>query len=562
MTNLSKAEEEAISKLLDRTAELLRLDKLEEAERFLGEVEKYKPGDINIAFQRGIIFVKKDAYEKALKKFMEVHERKPVFFENLNNMATAYYNVGKFDEAITFYREALKIKPDASFVMSALGVCLSRNGQVNEAIQYFRDALEISQEINFVHSDFLLTMVYAESVSPEELTEESKKFGENIAKTHPQKIRLAHDKTKDRKIRVGYISPDFRDHPVPYFLEPLLKNHDRKKFEVYAYSNTVMDNPIMDRMKSCVDVWRDIRRMKDEERYDLIVEDRIDILVDVSGHTANNNLRVFAYKPAPIQVSWMGYPATTGMKVMDYRITDPYAEPPGMTEHLNVEKLWRLPHIFCCYMPHEGSPDVIDHPPFEDNGYITFGCFNNFTKVRDPVLAVWKKILNAVPESRLFLEILSLDLPKVRNSVQERLIKQGLPLDRVIMEPRKSENQFKLYNKIDLALDPFPCNGGTTSFDTLWMGVPFVTLEGKNFVSRMGTTILTNAGLAELIAPNTEEYISIAVDLATNKERLKDIRRNLREKFKDSPAMDQKLFAHDMEEAYLGMWGKYCGTGN
>jgi protein O-GlcNAc transferase len=259
-----------------------------------------------------------------------------------------------------------------------------------------------------------------------------------------------------------------------------------------------------------------------------------------------------------VQVTWLGHPATTGMKAMDYRITDRYTEPEGMTEHLNTEKLWRLPEIFCCYQAHESNPAVIDHPPCEDNGYITFGCFNNFSKVTDPVLEAWARIMANVPDSRLLLEIRGIDSPPFRAAVEERLRRFGLPLERIILEPRKKENQFVLYNRIDIALDPFPCNGGTTSMDTLWMGVPLVALEGKHFVSRMGITILSNAGLPELVAPAVDQYVALATDLALNRDRLRGLRHNLRQRVEGSPLMNQTVFARDMEAAYREMWRRWC----
>ena len=550
--------DQAISQLLDRTEELISLDKLDDAERFLAEILKHKPDELNVPFQRGTLFSKKGEYNNALEQFLIVYDKLPGHFENLNNIATAYFKLQKYDEAIDFYKKALEIMPKSSFVMSALAVCLSRHGRVDEAINYFRQSLAIAPDMPSVHSDLLLTMIYAESVSPEELAEEAKLFGKNIAVAFPRKNGSSRDKTSDRKLKIGYISPDFKDHPVPYFVESLFRNHNRDHFQIYAYSNTHVNNVIMDRIKFCVDVWRDIRKFDAAAIHDLIVEDQIDILVDLSGHTGHNNLKVFAYKPAPVQVTWLGFPATTGMETIDYRITDTFAEPPGMTEHLSIEKLWRLPHIFCCYMPHEYSPNVVEKVPFEDNGYITFGCFNNFMKVRDPVLATWKKILDQVPNSCLLLEVQGINHPKFRDAVLERLKQQGIPTEQVILEPRSNANQFVLYNKIDIALDPFPCVGGTTSFDTLWMGVPFVTLAGKQFVSRMGVTILNNAGLPELIAQNTDEYIAIAVAIATDQARLRELRRGLRDRFSRSPAMDQELFARDMEEAYRGMWQEYC----
>ncbi len=557
-TNKISETDEAISKLLDRTEELIRLGKSDEAEYFLNELEKHAPHDLNIPFQRGGLHASKGEHEKALEQYFIVHRKLPDFFENINNIATAYYKLRKYDDAVFYYNRALELRPDKDFVLSILAETLFRRGDLKESIETFKRALAVSPDMISTHSNLLLAMLYSENVSPEDVTEEARKFGENIGRLVPEEARPAIEKDENRKIRIGYLSPDFRDHPVPYFLEPLLKNHNRKNFEVYAYSTTLADNPVMDRLKKCVDVWRDARNLDHKAIRKVIVEDKIDILIDTSGHTAYNNLKVFAQRAAPIQVTWLGYPATTGVKTMDYKITDAYVEPAGKSEHLNTEILWRLPHIFCCYQPHENSPDVIDHPPFEDNGHITFGCFNNFVKVRDPVLSAWAKILEKVPNSKLLLEIEGIEEPRALQALEERLKRLGIDRDRVILEPRKRSNQFVLYNKIDIALDPFPATGGTTSMDTLWMGVPFVTLAGGHFGSRMGVSILSNVGLPELIANNVEEYVSIVVGLAMDKKRLKGIRHDLRKKFASSPAMDQKSFARDMEEAYKNMWQKYC----
>jgi protein O-GlcNAc transferase len=313
-------------------------------------------------------------------------------------------------------------------------------------------------------------------------------------------------------------------------------------------------------LKKEFDHWRDIRRLDDDAAADLIEADQIDILVDLAGHTGGNRLLVFARKPAPVQVTWLGYPGTTGMKAMDYRISDNFAEPVGMTENLNVETLWRLPQIFCCYQGHESNPAVIDHPPADDNGYITFGCFNNFIKVTDPVLETWARILARVPDSRLLLEIRGLDGPQFRSDVETRLQRLGLPLERVILEPRKKVNQFVLYNKIDIVLDPFPCVGGTNSMDAVWMGVPFVTLAGEHFASRMGVTVLTNAGMPELIAKNMDEYVAVAVGLALDRQRLRDLRHNLRQKVENSPLMDAPAFTRNMEAAYREMWRRWVAV--
>jgi predicted O-linked N-acetylglucosamine transferase (SPINDLY family) len=463
----------------------------------------------------------------------------------------------KFDAAITHLDQARALDPKSATILDHMGTAIKDKGKLEEAIGYYRRALELSPDFAAINSNLLLTMVYAASVSPRELADEAREYGRRIADPLLRARPLLRDKDPERKLRVGYVSPDLRDHAVTYFVEPLIKLHDRKKFEIFAYSNALYEDHVTERLKQEFDVWRDIRKLSDDEAADLIEADKIDILIDLAGHTGYNRLPVFARKPAPVQVTWLGHPATTGMKAMDYRITDPYAEPEGMTEHLNTETLWRLPEIFCCYGAHESNPAVIDHPPFEDNGYITFGCFNNFSKVTDPVLEVWAKIMAQIPDSRLLLEIRGIDSPPFRDSVEERLRRFGLPMERVILEPRKRSNQFVLYNKIDIALDPFPCAGGTTSMDALWMGAPFVTLAGNHFVSRMGVTFLTNIGLPELIAHNAGEYVKIATDLARNKDRLRALRHNLRERVTASPLMDQERFTRNMEAAWRGMWRKW-----
>lgn len=559
MINPSETDQ-ILTKLLALTSELIELNKLDEAEKFLAEILKYKPDELTVPFQRGILLVKKGDHENALAQFMQVHERYPDHFENLNNIGTAYSNLKKYDEAIAYYKKSLKIRPDSGLALGGLATCLFRYGELDDSIKYFRKKLEVDPEAELAHSNILLSMIYSENVSPLELAEEAKQYGRNISRIFPEKTCFKNERKKNRKLRVGYVSPDFKDHPVQYFLGHLLRNHNREHFEIFAYSNTMNNNPVMARMKKFVDVWRDIWGLDDEKCCELIINDNIDILVDVAGHTAHNKLKIFAKRAAPVQVTWLGFPATTGIQNIDYRITDSYAEPEGMTEHLNAETLWRLPRIFCAYEPHNPSPQVIDHPPFEDNGYVTFGCFNNFVKVRDPVLATWGKILHQVSGARLLLEIENIDNPEYLKKTEDRLRRQNVALDSVILRPRVRSSQFSLYNQIDIALDPFPCVGGTTSFDTLWMGVPLITLAGRHFGSRMGVSILENAGLQDLIAENTDEYISIAVNLAKDKNRLKTIRHKLRDRFSACPAMNQESFAQDMEDAYRKMWHKYCDS--
>jgi protein O-GlcNAc transferase len=529
----------------------------EEAKKCYQKILELKPDDTEMLSRLGRIYLEQAQFEKAMKYYSRLLSIRPDAY-SYANIAITFQGAGQFEQAIAYHKKALEIQPDIFHCLNDLAIIYKSMGQLKKSIHYLKAAIDVAPDNHTLRNNLLGTMIYTGFVLPEEIAHVARKFGEHIANPLLRQRLLLNKKNHKRKLRIGYVSPDFRSHSVSFFIEPLLKMHNRKDFEVFAYAYLNKEDQVTERLRKQVDHWRDIRFMNADTAADLIEKDQIDILVDLAGHTAYNSLLVFAHKPAPIQLTWLGWPATTGIKAMDYRITDVYAEPDGMTEHLNTETLWRLPEIFCCYQPHENSPAVIDHSPFEDNGYITFGCFNNFSKITDDVLKIWSQIMAQVPEARLMLEIAEINEPILRTDVEERMHHAGIPLQRVILEPRKPSNQYILYNKIDIALDPFPCVGGTTSMDTLWMGVPFVTLAGRHFASRMGVSILTNAGMPELIAQNTDEYIDIAVKLANDKERLKKLRHGLRERVQASPLMDQERFTRNMEAAYRAMWQKYC----
>lgn len=535
--------------------------KYEEALLYYKRLNSIQPSGFSHA-NVGLVLQDLGRATEATIQYKEALKHTPDSYEFYNNLALLYNDMARYEEAYSCYENALRLNPNNPLLLSNAAATYKDLGFLDKAIELLKRAISITPDHGYLYSNLLFVMLYAASVKPEELASTSRIFGEKIV--DPLLIKKAHSNNKntERKLRIGYVSPDFFKHAVHYFLEPLLILHDRTKFEIFAYSNTPKEDDVTERIKKEVDHWRDIRFLSDEKITSLIEADSIDILVDLTGHTGKNNLRIFAQKPAPIQITWLGYPATTGMKAIDYRITDIYAEPVGMTEHLNTETLWRLPQIFCCYQPSENSPAVIDHSPFEDNDYITFGCFNNFAKVTDDVMRTWSKIMAQVPKSQLLLEIFGVDIAMVRDQVQKRLEAAGIPLDRVILETRRRTNQYILYNRIDIALDPYPCNGGTTSMDTMWMGVPMITLAGRHFVSRMGVTILTNAGLPELIANSEDAYVKITVDLANDRERLKKMRHGLQEKVVASPLMDQKLFARNMEAAYREMWKIWCQKDN
>jgi protein O-GlcNAc transferase len=496
---------------------------------------------------------------EAIAQLTEALRQNPDFAEAHNNLGNALRESGRVDEAVLHYREALRFKPDLVAAWSNLAGALKTRGEITEAIENYKAAIRLDPGYISAHNNLIMLLGYSE-VPHQVLVDQARQFDHDIAAPLLRRREFANAPDPDRRLRIGYVSGDFREHAVNYFFEPLLQHHQRTDFEFFAYANMYAEDAVTARLKAAVDHWRRIFALNDDAAADLIEADGIDILVDMSGHMAANRLLVFARKPAPIQATWLGFTTTTGVSAIDYRITDPYVDPPGMTEHFNTETLWRLPANFSCYQPRAGIADPIGHPPRDDNGFTTFGCFNNFTKITDRTLVRWAEILSRIPDARLLLEIVGIDGAEFRRETEARLVRLGLPLDRVILEPRRRSNQYVLYNKIDIALDPFPFNGGTTTLDALWMTVPVVTLAGDYFTARMGVTILNNVGLPELIAQDEAAYVDFAVALANDLSRLRAIRGNLRQKMSASRMMDFAAFARDMEAAYRGMWRQWCAS--
>jgi predicted O-linked N-acetylglucosamine transferase (SPINDLY family) len=368
-----------------------------------------------------------------------------------------------------------------------------------------------------------------------------------------------HDRSPERRLKIGYVSSDFRQHSVAWFIEPVLAHHDRERFEIFCYANLFQEDAVTERLKAHADHWRKIYGLPDELAAQQIRADQIDILVDLNGHTAENRLLVFARKPAPVQVTWLGYPNTTGLSAMDYRLTDGFADPVGMTEPFHSETLIRLPECFSCYQPPRDAPAVSELPA-KEKGYITFGSFNKLTKVTPEVMATWARILQAVPGSRLALQSAGLGEDAMQQMVREAFAGLGITPERLELHghDRSQKTHLERYRNIDIGLDPFPYNGTTTTCDALWMGVPVVTLAGKVHAGRVGVSQMSNLGLTELIGQTPEEYVAIATRLATDRERLGALRKELRSRMTASPLMDAPRFTTNLEQAYRGMWKDWC----
>ena len=541
---------------------LKNLGRLAEATECYRRAVKLKPDNLLMWNNLGGVLQVQGATEEAISCYRHALEFAPDNVDAMFNLGNAFCDEYRFDEAITSFESVLQMQPNMAVAHNNLGHALQRQGRLAEALASFEVALTVNPDFGEAWQNYLFSLNYASGRGAQEIFEAHVKFGsrleEAVAGQNP-----AHSNERDpgKRLKIGYVSPDFRAHAVAYFIEPVLEQHESKEFEAYCYFNNVASDEVTQRLKALAHHWRDIAGQPDEEVAKLIRRDGIDILVDLAGHTAGNRLGVFTRKPAPVQVTWLGYLSTTGLDSIDYRITDVNADPVGLGERYYTEELVRLPDTFVCYRPAEHSPGMMDALPALKNGYITFASFNNLAKITPEVRALWARVLLAVPGSRLRLKTKGLNDAQMRRRLVEDFARHDVPKDRLQLVAWDSSHTQHLnrYTEVDISLDPFPCNGGTTSFDAMWMGVPVVTLAGNSFISRMGVSMLTSLGLTELVANTPEDYVAIAARLAGDLGRLAVLRAGLRERMANSPLTDAKKFTLNLEKAYRKMWGDWCG---
>jgi protein O-GlcNAc transferase len=411
-----------------------------------------------------------------------------------------------------------------------------------------------------IHSNLLYTMRYHPTCDADSIVQEHYHWNRRHAEPLRQFIQPhAHDRNPDRRLRIGYVSPDFREHPVGRNMLPLFRHMDQEHFETFCYANMTASDALTEEFRRHSAAFRMVAGMKDQALAEQIRADGIDILVDLALHTAGNRLPVFARKPAPVQATFAGYPGTTGMDIIDYRLTDPYLDPPEPgVDTVYAEKLLRLPATFWCYDPGDDTALPVSPLPAMANGYVTFGCLNNFCKVGADTLALWERVLAGVAGSRL---VLLADEGSHRERMLKALEDLGVSRQCVRFESKRPRPEYlKLYHQIDIGLDTLPYNGHSTSMDSYLMGVPVVTLVGKTVVGRAGFSQLTNLGMPELIGRTEGHYVHIARDLASDLGRLAGIRAALRGRMQASPLMDGAAFARGIEAAFRQMWREWCAT--
>jgi predicted O-linked N-acetylglucosamine transferase (SPINDLY family) len=476
------------------------------------------------------------------------------------NLGSALKGLGQFDLAKESFSRALEIFPGFAFAHNNLGTVLKDLGQHEAAYSSFCRALQIKPDYIEAHSNMLFACNFLAGPDRPAMLPEARRFGDRVARQARPYTAWGNAPVANRCLRVGLVSGDLRAHPVGYFLEGVLAALSERaadRLALFVYANQSAGDAVTARLRDCCRRWRPVLRVADEALAQQIRDDGIDVLVDLSGHTAQNRLPVFAWKAAPVQVSWLGYFATTGVAAIDYLIADPWTLPVSEEAQFS-EKIWRLPETRLCFTPPDVAVTVGPLPALLGKG-VTFGCFNSLAKMNEAVVALWSRILARVPGSRIFLKARQLDVASVREGVFDRFAAHGIGADRLILEgPDTRANYLTCYQRVDVVLDPFPYTGGATSAEALWMGVPVLTLAGTDFLSRQGVGLLMNAGLPDWVAADADDYVTRAVAYASDLPRLAALRSGLRQQVLASPVFDAARFAGHFETALRGMWQGWC----
>ncbi len=535
------------------------IGQLDAAVKCFREAIRIKP-DHPLAYNNlGNTLVDQRRLDEAIAVYRQAIKIAPGYAGWHSNLGNALTEKGLLDEAIDAQKQAIALNPKFAGGYNNLGGALQLCGRMDEAIAAYRQALAIDPAYVEAHGNLIFALFFHPGHDAPTIADEHRRWD----RQHAQPLKKYHqphanDRDPNRRLRIGYVSADFWLHPVGRFILPLLAAHDRAAVEIFCYSLVSAADGMTAKIRAQAQGWRNIVGLSDPQTAEMIRQDRIDILVDLAGHTCGNRMLTFALKPAPVQVTYLGYPGSTGQSLIDYRFTDALADPPGLTDAHNSEKLIRLPRTAWCFHPSEHCPPIAPSPAVA-TGRVTFGSFNNLAKVNEPTLQLWAKILRAVPGSKLLVKAKALNSAMARRNIQRTMQEAGVDPARLeLCSWLAPASHLELYAKVDIALDTFPYHGTTTTCEALWQGVPVVTLAGQSHASRVGVSLLTSIGLPELIAGSPEQYVQIATALALDIQRLSELRATLRDRMAKSPLMDARGFAGEIESAYRQMWRAYC----
>ncbi|KAF8397927.1 hypothetical protein HHK36_016853 [Tetracentron sinense] len=510
----------------------------------------------------GVIYKDRDNLDKAVECYQLALSIKPNFSQSLNNLGVVYTVQGKMDAAASMIEKAIVANPTYAEAYNNLGVLYRDAGNISLAIEAYEQCLKIDPDSRNAGQNRLLAMNYINEGNDDKLFEAHRDWGRRFMRLYQQYTSWDNSKDPERPLVVGYVSPDYFTHSVSYFIEAPLVYHDYQNYKVVVYSAVVKADAKTNRFREKVlkkgGLWRDIYGIDEKKVVSMVREDKVDILVELTGHTANNRLGMMACRPAPVQATWIGYPNTTGLPAIDYRISDSLADPPD-TSQKHIEELVRLPECFLCYTP---SPEAgpVSPTPALSNGFITFGSFNNLAKITPKVLQVWARILCAVPNSRLVVKCKPFCCDSVRLRFLSTLEQLGLESLRVDLLPLilLNHDHLQAYSLMDISLDTFPYAGTTTTCESLYMGVPCITMAGSVHAHNVGVSLIGKVGLGHLIAKNEDEYVQLALQMASDITALSNLRMSLRDLMSKSPVCDGPNFIIGLESTYRDIWRRYC----
>jgi predicted O-linked N-acetylglucosamine transferase (SPINDLY family) len=569
-----------------------KLDSAADSYRTAIRLQPQSPGAYN---NLGTLLVEQEKFPQALECFHTALRVQPNFAEAYNNLGLAHFKAGhpaeamaayqealrlkpgpevynnianvligqeRLSEAVEHYRKALALKPDHAEAHNNLGIALHTQGVLEEGMMHYCEAVRLKPDYPDAHTNLLFSTNYHHELSPQAIFEQHRAWGETHGRTRAGLPPAPNRREPERRLRIGYVTPDLRGHSVSYFIEPILARHDRERYEIYCYVEIPQPkyDATTERLKKLSAGWVDTCGLSDRALAEHMRADGIDILVDLAGHTANNRIRAFAYQPAPVQVTYLGYANTTGMAAIQYRLTDQWADPPGQ-EQFFTEELIRLPHGFLCYAPPADAPAVADTPA-QTSGHLTLGSFNVLAKTTPQVVAFWAELLKALPDAHLLLKSRALADDGTRDRYYRQFSEHGIARERLelIGWTASRQEHLALYSRIDLGLDTFPYNGTTTTCEALWMGVPVIALAGDRHAARVGVSLLTRLGLTELIADSPDDYIRIAQRLSQDPKHLSELRHGLRARIQASTLGDAAAFTRELEDAYRKLWRRWCNN--
>ncbi|MDO6514519.1 tetratricopeptide repeat protein [Neptuniibacter sp. 2_MG-2023] len=523
------------------------------AQLLLAKALGLKPKDAEVNHHLGLAFKGLGDAERARHCFSEAVKLEPSLAVAHLGYADVVSSMGRYEEAVGAYKTALKHDSTLIKAHNNLGMVYRKKADLVSAIACYKSALGLDPSRLDIHSNLLMCMASTDGVSPSEYLKEAICYG-----TQARKVAVPYtdwpllDKSPGKTLNVGFVSGDLRNHPVAAFIESFIGCFDDTKISLTAFSTTSRVDKVSERLKGYFKDWHCIETLTDKDAATLIYQSKVDILIDLSGHTAGNRLPVFAWKPAPIQISWIGYFASTGLEEMDYMLPNTALSPAEFESHY-IEKQWHINSAACLQVP-EFDVDVAELPASR-NGFVTFGSFHSLAKISDLVIETWCEILHQTPNSKLFFKCKELVDIHFREHLIDRCKRLGIEQDRLIMEEGSPLSEyFEAYNRVDIGLDPFPYNSGTVGYHSLWMGVPYIALQGDRILSRIGYSNLSQVGLNHLVADDRTRYVDVAVDLASNIEQLAFIRKGLREVALNSALFNGKKMADELEHVFKEMW--------